>query len=435
MSAELAVNMERVSIPVEGAVIKAKVYLPIDIKGAKGIVVFTHGLGYCDRQYEIEAESFVKNGYLMVTYNMRGHAGTEGEWTLQGAVMDLSEVITSLIKKYEFENNHRICGVGHSTGALVTLLASMKDERIKFASLVTTVTRLRDSYMHWFKSGFNQPAREYFKAKGEVPELISQFMSDPEMIKHFEGGKIPINELEISHRYGMLKSSSWNRFFSEIAFSANALDQTNDVKIPLLLFRGEYDEVMDVLKTNELYEKLKTRLPVKLYITDSKNHFHNDRWGMIQKETLKFFDEFCDYSKPSVLDYSSKHLLVVDDDSLVVRTLCGMLRKNGFPNVSSATSGEEALILVKAFHEKHGRGYDFVIADVRMPGIDGIETIRRMKSMLVGDRKETFPFVFVTGHEGVRTQNEAKSLGYVDYFFKPIDMNAFIDCIKRHVSK
>ena len=70
-----------------------------------------------------------------------------------------------LTRRYDFENKERICVIGHSTGALITLLASLKDKRIKFGSVVTTVTCLKDSFLYWFESGFNQEVKEFFKAK------------------------------------------------------------------------------------------------------------------------------------------------------------------------------------------------------------------------------------------------------------------------------
>src|SRR3989338_6321819 len=185
---------ERVEFLSDKALFKGKVYLPADLECSKGIIIFTHGLGYCDRQYKISGEFFSRNGYLMLTYNLRGHAGTEGKWTLQNSVEDLIEGINFITRRYSFKNNNRICVIGHSTGALITLLASIRDRRIKFGSVVTTVTCLTDSYLHWFESGYNEKVKEYFKTKGRVPKICDYFLSSPNILNEYRNGKFKAEE-------------------------------------------------------------------------------------------------------------------------------------------------------------------------------------------------------------------------------------------------
>ena len=423
---------ERVEFLCDKSLFKGKVYRPLNLDDCKGIVIFTHGLGYCDRQYEINGENFAKQKYLMLTYNLRGHAGTPGKWTLQNSVEDLIEGINFLVRRYDFPNKERICVIGHSTGALITLLASLKDKRIKFGSVVTTVTCLKHSYLHWFKSGFNQEVKGFFKTKGVIPPIIEKFLDDETMIKRFIAKEIPTKEISIPHRYGLLRSDDWGEFFHEIAYSIDILDYAGKIDIPLLLFRGECDEVMDVNKTNELYERLNNRIPSKLYITDSKNHFHNDRWDMIQTETLKFFDEFCEYKQKSVA-MTHKNILIIDDEHLVTKSLQNILRKNGLPNAVICHSGEDALKVIKGLKEQKNQEFDLIIADIRMPGIDGIETVRRMKEIVASSNGKGSPVIFITGYEGGRTPEDAKALGYVDYFYKPFDVDVFLTCVKKQL--
>lgn len=422
---------ERVEFLCDRSLFKGKVYRPLNLDDCKGIVIFTHGLGYCDRQYEINGENFAKQKYLMLTYNLRGHAGTPGKWTLQNSVEDLIEGINFLVRRYDFPNKERICVIGHSTGALITLLASLKDKRIKFGSVVTTVTSLKHSYLHWFKSGFNQEVKEYFKTKGVIPPAIERFMDDEAMIKRFIAGEIPKEELSIPHRYGLLRSDNFWDFFSEIAYSPNVIDQASEIDIPLLLFRGEYDEVMDVKKTNELYESLSKKIPSKLYITDSQNHFHNDRWDMIQSETLRFFDEFCSYRTKG--PDTVKDILVIDDETLVTRTLGNLLKKEKFLNVVIANNGQTALENIKAIRHEKNKEFDLIICDIRMPELDGIETIKKAKKIIADANGHESPVIFMTGYEGERTHQEAKSLGYVDYLYKPFDTDDFLSSVKKHL--
>lgn len=426
------VVFERVEFLCDKALFKGKVYRPPDLNFCKGVVIFTHGLGYCDRQYKIQGEYFARNNYLMLMYNLRGHAGTPGKWTLQNSVDDLIEGINFLTRRYDFKNKERICVIGHSTGALITLLASLRDKRIKFGSVVTTVTSLKDSFLYWFESGFNQEVKEFFRTKGVIPPVIERFMNDKKLFDLLAEGKIPRQELEIPHRYGMLKSDSWYDFTYEIVHSVNIIDSASQLTIPLLLFRGEHDEVIDVQKTNELYEKLDKKLPSKLYITGSRNHFHNDKWGMIQAETLKFFDEFCSYHLPKQ-NSGDKDILVVDDETLVTQTLRTLLRKNGFHNVVTVNGGEDALKEIAKLKKEKNKDFNMIIADIRMPGLDGISTVKRIRDLISQTNGRQSQVIFITGYEGDRTQEEAREVGYVDYLYKPFDMDDFLTSVRKHL--
>lgn len=368
----------------------------------------------------------------MLTYNLRGHAGTEGKWTLNNSVEDLIEGVNFLTRRYDFANKERICVIGHSTGALITLLASLKDKRIKFGSIVTTVTSLTDSYLHWFHSGFNREVKDFFKTKGIISPIIDRFTDDPKMLDLYRENKIPESELAIPHRYGMLRSDHFGEFFHEIAYSVNVINLADQLTLPLLLFRGEYDEVMDVRKTNELYERLDKKTPSKLYVTKSKNHFHNDSWDLIQSETLRFFDAFCDY-KPVRPDIRRKDILIIDDETLITKTLTGLLRKEGYANVTAVNSGEEALRAISDLMARRQKEFDLIVTDIRMSGLDGIETIRRIKEVVHQSDGRQSPVIFMTGYGGDRTQKEAEDLGYVDFLYKPFNIDDFLMTVRKHL--
>ena len=427
------IHFERVEFLCDKSLFKGKVYRPVHLDSCKGIVIFTHGLGYCDRQYKINGEYFAKNNYLMLTYNLRGHAGTEGKWTVNNSVEDLIEGINFLTRRYDFANKERICVIGHSTGALITLLASLKDKRIKFGSIVTIVTCLKDSFLHWFNSGFNKGVKEYFRTKGAIPPIIERFMDDRKLFDLLVEGKIDRSELEVPHRYGMLKSDSWYDFIHEIVHSVDIIDYASQIAIPLLLFRGEYDEVMDVRKTNELYERLDKKVPSKLYVTKSKNHFHNDSWDLIQSETLKFFDTFCDY-KPVRPNIHVKDILLIDDEVLITKTLSGLLGKQGYVSVTAVNSGEEALKAISNLKSKKKKEFDLIITDIRMPGLDGIKTIRRIKEVVHQTDGRQSPVIFMTGYGGNQSQKDAEDLGYVDFLYKPFDIDDFLGTVRKHLA-
>ena len=79
-------------------------------------------------------------------------------------------------------------------------------------------------------------------------------------------------------------------FFHEIAYSPDLLSVAKNIKVPLIIFRGESDEVMNPLKSDALFNLLGSKENSKFLITKSRNHFQNDSWDFIQKSTLDFFD-------------------------------------------------------------------------------------------------------------------------------------------------
>lgn len=102
-------------------------------------------------------------------------------------------------------------------------------------------------------------------------------------------------------------------------------------------------------------------------------------------------------------------ILLVDDDARLSMILQNYLELNNF-SVRSAASGEEALRLCGE------RLPDMILLDVRMPGIGGLETLRRIRQGYAG-----IPIVVITyvDEEGVRA--EAAALGVREYLLKPVN--------------
>ncbi len=104
-------------------------------------------------------------------------------------------------------------------------------------------------------------------------------------------------------------------------------------------------------------------------------------------------------------------VLVVDDDQGVRDVVVRFLKTKGFKQVSSAGTGKECLELI----EKEEVG--LVLLDVRLPDIDGIEVLRKIKQI----RKST-PVIMITGFPDEETTREAMKEGAYDYIIKPFDL-------------
>jgi two-component system response regulator AtoC len=114
-----------------------------------------------------------------------------------------------------------------------------------------------------------------------------------------------------------------------------------------------------------------------------------------------------------------RQILVVDDEPKMRRVLEIMLQKLGH-RVFGAGNGREALDLFA------GNAIDLVIADLRMPEMDGIELLSTLRA-----RGFEVPVLVVTAHGTVETAVAAMKYGAFDYIVRPFDMDALILAIER----
>jgi len=117
-------------------------------------------------------------------------------------------------------------------------------------------------------------------------------------------------------------------------------------------------------------------------------------------------------------DSEDKHILVVDDEPDLCWNFRQILESEGY-KVSTANGGEEAIDIVKKGN------IDLIIMDVMLPGIDGIETYRRIKKM-----GANLPVIMITGYTSTNKAMEAIKLGAVDYITKPFSNEYIINLIK-----
>lgn len=116
---------------------------------------------------------------------------------------------------------------------------------------------------------------------------------------------------------------------------------------------------------------------------------------------------------------NNKSILLVDDEEIIVKTMCDDLQCDGY-QVDIALSGQEGLDLFSS------RKYNLVISDLIMKEMDGIE--------LAGKLKEIDPqvkIIILTG-QGTRTSAiDALRLGVSDYLLKPYDRNELSQKVKK----
>jgi UDP-3-O-acyl N-acetylglucosamine deacetylase len=116
-----------------------------------------------------------------------------------------------------------------------------------------------------------------------------------------------------------------------------------------------------------------------------------------------------------------KKVLIVDDVERVVQSIAGVLEDEGF-RVTTAKSGEEA---IEVFQQE---GPDVTLLDIWMPGMDGIEVLKRLK-WIAPDCQ----VIMISGHATISTAMAAVKLGAFDFIEKPLSLDVLLVTIRRAI--
>lgn len=103
-------------------------------------------------------------------------------------------------------------------------------------------------------------------------------------------------------------------------------------------------------------------------------------------------------------------VLIVDDEVEVANFLCDFLKRLGLDS-EKAINGQDAIATFNRINP------DWVLLDMKMPDMDGLEVLKKMKAA-----NANIKAIMITGKDDELTENEARSLGARDYLVKPIDM-------------
>jgi response regulator NasT len=117
---------------------------------------------------------------------------------------------------------------------------------------------------------------------------------------------------------------------------------------------------------------------------------------------------------------AQRHILVVDDDRLVLAALAEGLRTAGY-RVTSVASGEDALGITDT--------PDLALLDVRMPGMSGIELGRKLRE------QGGVPFLFLSAYGDQEIVKQAAEEGALGYLVKPLDIQQIVPSIEAALAR
>ena len=104
-------------------------------------------------------------------------------------------------------------------------------------------------------------------------------------------------------------------------------------------------------------------------------------------------------------------ILVVEDDKDLNRTVCAFLNSSGYKATGCLSASD-------AYDAMYGTVFDLIVSDIMMPGIDGFEFARTVRSL-----NENIPILFMTARDDFAAKQRGYRIGVDDYMVKPIDLD------------
>lgn len=120
----------------------------------------------------------------------------------------------------------------------------------------------------------------------------------------------------------------------------------------------------------------------------------------------------------------AKRVLIIDDDEIVLKSLSRFLKSHGFW-FELAQNSDEALEKVKQTR------FDLIVTDIRMPGVSGIETIRRIREINRNNNWAAVPELVITGYSDSEAEKELEKLRVSGCLYKPFSTGDFLLNIEK----
>ncbi len=107
-------------------------------------------------------------------------------------------------------------------------------------------------------------------------------------------------------------------------------------------------------------------------------------------------------------------ILVVEDDRNLNRSVCSYLKQNGYETTGCLNAQD-------AYDALYESMFDLIISDIMMPGVDGFEFARNVRSM-----NTEVPILFMTARDDIMSKQRGYRVGIDDYMVKPVDLDELV---------
>lgn len=181
--------------------------------------------------------------------------------------------------------------------------------------------------------------------------------------------------------------------------------------------------------TVRLLELMSSELKVEsIYGKGSKFYFdlqmpYKEGDGIGDSPTIEAITE----AHTTTLNLKNVHILAVDDAPLNLEVIRGLLEPTGI-QMDSAENGKTCLRLAKE------RAYDLILLDHRMPEMDGVEVLKRLREP--GAMKTPgIPVICLTANAVGNVRQEYINIGFTDYLAKPVQVSSLEEMLRRYIGK
>lgn len=119
-----------------------------------------------------------------------------------------------------------------------------------------------------------------------------------------------------------------------------------------------------------------------------------------------------------------KKILIIDDEELIVKSLTKLLERHGF-EVFMIKRGIDAVAIVEE------ETIDLIISDIKMPGMDGVETMDQIFKIYNERSFPTPSLIFITGYADEKLKERAMRLNPIAFIHKPFDISVLVEQIQK----
>lgn len=150
------------------------------------------------------------------------------------------------------------------------------------------------------------------------------------------------------------------------------------------------------------------------------------RMGGVLRFHPEDIDSLIEKNRPTGFQ-RKKRILIIDDDILVRESMKPILERSGYEAIV-AKSGAEAIDLISR------EVFDLIITDIRMPEMNGIETLKAIRDERKRFGKLPLPEIILTAYDDHEVRKKASELGVRDFILKPFELDQFLNLMRARLS-